>query len=129
MNIDETIGANVHQQMWRARVSQTRLAGALGIDQAAVSRRLRGQTPWKASEVMAAAALLGVEIVDLYPPSPVTEPAAAAVSTRENTRQYGHSARSYPIRAADGIRSMSKTICPHLPALQVAGGAPLPAAA
>ncbi len=87
MNIDETIGANVHQQMWRARVSQVQLAGALGVDQAAVSRRLRGKTPWKASEIMAAAALLGVDITDLYPRTPQTEPSTAAAAG-DDTRRY-----------------------------------------
>lgn len=84
MTIDETIGAQVHAAMWRARVSQVQLAGALGLDQAAVSRRLRGRTPWKASEVLSAAALLGVSITDLYPSAPELEPAPAkAVGQRD----------------------------------------------
>jgi transcriptional regulator with XRE-family HTH domain len=99
MNIDETIGANVHQQMWRARVSQTQLAGVLGLDQAAVSRRLRGRTPWKASEVLAAAALLGVEVIDLYPQTPTEEVLAAEATKREVTRGYGHAALPHSIRA------------------------------
>lgn len=64
---DVLIGEAVHAAMWRAKVSQTRLAAALGLDQAAVSRRLRGRTAWKASEVRVTAALLGVRVVDLLP--------------------------------------------------------------
>lgn len=64
---DVLIGEAVHAAMWRAHVSQTQLARALGLDQAAISRRLRGRTAWKASEVRVTAALLGVAVVDLLP--------------------------------------------------------------
>lgn len=68
---DVLIGERIHTEMWRARVPQTQLAQALGLDQAAVSRRLRGRTAWKASEVRRAAALLGVTVASLLPPDPL----------------------------------------------------------
>ena len=46
---DVVIGEAVHAAMWRAHVTQTQLARVLGIDQAAVSRRLRGRTAWSAT--------------------------------------------------------------------------------
>lgn len=88
MNIDETIGARVHQQMWRARISQVQLAGALGLDQAAVSRRLRGRTPWRASEIMTAAALLGVDIMDLYPAPGTPTPSETATGVTRPLLHY-----------------------------------------
>ena len=65
---DVLIGEAVHAAMWRARVTQTQLASVLGLDQAAVSRRLRGRTSWKVSEIRLAAALLSVRVADLLPP-------------------------------------------------------------
>lgn len=65
---DVLIGEAVHTAMWRARVTQTELARILRLDQAAVSRRLRGRTSWKVSEVRLAAAALGVSVADLLPP-------------------------------------------------------------
>lgn len=65
---DVVIGEAVHAAMWRAHVTQTQLARALGIDQAAVSRRLRGRTAWKVSEIRLTAALVGVRVAELLPP-------------------------------------------------------------
>lgn len=67
LGVDELIGARVHAAMWRARVTQTQLARELGLDQAAVNRRLRGRTPWKVSDVVIAARVLGVDMSELMP--------------------------------------------------------------
>ena len=40
---------------------------SLGIDQAAVSRRLRGRTEWKVSELLTVAGLLGIHPLELIP--------------------------------------------------------------
>lgn len=82
---DVLIGEAVHAAMWRAHVSQTVLARALGLDQAAVSRRLRGRTAWKASEVRMTAALLGVRVVDLLPAEDDLTPVAPATGRREGS--------------------------------------------
>lgn len=65
--VDELIGARVHAAMWRARVTQKQLAAALDVDQGSVSRRLRGRTAWKVSDVVAAAQLCGVDMSELMP--------------------------------------------------------------
>jgi transcriptional regulator with XRE-family HTH domain len=65
--VDELIGARVHSAMWRARVTQKQLAAALDVDQGSVSRRLRGRTAWKVSDVVAAARLCGVDMSELMP--------------------------------------------------------------
>lgn len=67
LGVDASIGEHVHTAMWRARITQQQMADALGVDRAAVSRRLRGQTPWKVSDVLAAARLCGVTLEDLMP--------------------------------------------------------------
>jgi len=66
-NLNALVGERVHQVMWRQRVTQTELAAALGVDQAAVNRRLRGKTSWKLHEVFKAAEVLGVEVGELFP--------------------------------------------------------------
>lgn len=75
--VDEEIGARVHAAMWRAKVTQTAMARALGVDQAAVSRRLRGRTPWRVTDVLAAAAVCGVPYTDLVPDDGTAENTAA----------------------------------------------------
>lgn len=67
LGVDELIGERVHAAMWRARVTQTQMARELGLDQAAVNRRLRGRTPWKVSDVITAARVLGVSVAELMP--------------------------------------------------------------
>lgn len=76
MTDDEQIGELVHAEMWRQRVPQVHLARALGITQTAVSRKIRGDRPWSAREVMAAARLLKVPTTALLPrPDSNGEPA------------------------------------------------------
>lgn len=66
-DLDAEIGEVIRLELWRKRVPSTRLAEALDLDNAAISRRLRGLTAWKVSDVLAAALLLGVGVVDLLP--------------------------------------------------------------
>lgn len=65
--VDEIIGERVHAAMWRSRITQKQLAAVLGLDQGSVSRRLRGRAPWRASDVVLAAQLVGVSPGDLMP--------------------------------------------------------------
>lgn len=51
---------NVRAEMARQRLPQIALAKHLGLSQAAVSRRLNGQTPFDVNELVAVAALLDV---------------------------------------------------------------------
>ena len=64
---DAVIGERVHAAMWRARMTQTAVAKSLGVDQAAVNRRLRGSTPWKVTELLLLADLLDVSLAELLP--------------------------------------------------------------
>lgn len=65
---DEAIGERIRLAMWRARVTQVQLAEALNLDQAAVSRRLRGLVAWRVTDVYTAARLVRVPARDLLPP-------------------------------------------------------------
>jgi transcriptional regulator with XRE-family HTH domain len=65
--VDQMIGERVHIAMWRAGVTQSQLARAIHVDQGSVSKRLRGLTPWKVSEVITAAELCGVDFAELMP--------------------------------------------------------------
>lgn len=58
-------GANVRAEMARKGLSQTALAELLGISQTAVSKRLRGDTPWDINELIRAADTLGVPLETL----------------------------------------------------------------
>jgi DNA-binding Xre family transcriptional regulator len=59
------IGANIHQLMWRKRVTQQDAGRAIGVTQATMSRKIRGAVPITAVELMKIARLLDVEPGDL----------------------------------------------------------------
>jgi len=56
------VAGEVRAAMARRGVSQTALAGALGMSQAAVSRRLRGAIPLDVKELAAIAEILSVPL-------------------------------------------------------------------
>ena len=57
-----TTGANVRAEMARRGVSQTALAQTVGLSQTAISKRLRGATPFDVNELIAVAAALDVPL-------------------------------------------------------------------
>lgn len=58
----EVVGATVRAELARAGKSQTDLAVVLGVTQTAVSKRLRGVTPFDVNELAAVAAALDLDI-------------------------------------------------------------------
>lgn len=104
--VDEQIGAAVHQLMWQNRITQRAMADALGIQQSAMSRKLRGTRPWLAAEVLVVARALGVRPADLMPdgdaevvpPTPDGDSAHTAVesSTRRNFAVAGDAVLIHP---------------------------------
>jgi transcriptional regulator with XRE-family HTH domain len=70
---DVAIGERVHQLMWRRRISQTQMAETLGVAQPTLSRKLRGERPWFAAEIAAAARSLDVSIGSLFGDGPGPE--------------------------------------------------------
>jgi len=51
-NYDESVGTRVHMFMWQQKVSQVAMGQLLGVNQAGVARRLRGQTSWSVGELI-----------------------------------------------------------------------------
>ena len=91
MTEDQVIGERVHMLMFRGRRTQGWLAEVLGMTQAAVSRKLRGQRPWLASEVLMVAHALDVSVTDLMPepgqqrPMPPDDGPGGTMATTETT--------------------------------------------
>ncbi len=63
---DQTIARSIEAWMAYKRLHQADVARSAGLTQPQLSRRLRGHTEFKASEVAAIAAHLGVKVGDLY---------------------------------------------------------------
>jgi transcriptional regulator with XRE-family HTH domain len=63
--IDQGIAAAVRAEMARQMRRQEGLAAELGIAQQGISRRLRGDMPWRAAELVAVARWLDVPLTRL----------------------------------------------------------------
>lgn len=63
--LSERVAATVRAESGRRRVSQMQIAEALGLSQAAISRRLSGDTSFELDELPRVAALLDVSITHL----------------------------------------------------------------
>lgn len=112
-SIDTAIGERVHRLMWIQQVNQTHLATALNLDPAAISRRLRGRTAWKVSELLAAAKLLQVDVTDLMPAAEVI---AAATATQPTLDQVTYVTKRYRIGSVRDIRpNLSRSDIVHSP--------------
>lgn len=61
----ERVAGALRAEMARRKVSQSQLAGHLGMSQMAVSRRVSGETPLDIAELFAAADYLGVPVTAL----------------------------------------------------------------
>ena len=61
----DTLAGNIRAEMARQRLTQSRVAGVLGISQAAVSRRLTGSCTISAVELQQLSELLEVPVADL----------------------------------------------------------------
>ena len=63
---DVAIGERVHQLLWRSKTSQNRFAPTIGMTQAALSRKIRGERPWYADELIAIARHFDVSVGSLF---------------------------------------------------------------
>lgn len=108
--VNAQVGELVHQHMWRNKVTQTALAGVLGIGQPGVARKLRGERPFTIDELLAVAAYLNLPITELVPnaenPRPEGPDGGETVrhqGLEPRTRWYGaiprsHDAEIIPLR-------------------------------
>lgn len=65
-SVDYKIGARIHTLMWHAKVTQTNLAKLLGVQQSAVSKKLRGERSFSAEELLTIAQHFGVSVAVLF---------------------------------------------------------------
>jgi transcriptional regulator with XRE-family HTH domain len=63
------VAGEVRAVLARRQISGKQLASQLGMSQFAISRRLRGETPFSIDELAASAEFLGVPLTELLPSS------------------------------------------------------------
>lgn len=63
--LDQEIGERVLVRMFRMKLTQVKLAHELGLNQAGIARRLRGETGWKATDLARTAKTLNTTIAYL----------------------------------------------------------------
>lgn len=114
MNVDAVIGEAVHTLMWRQGITQAAMAAALDLDQSALSRKLHGSRPWKASEVMAAADFLSVTPGELYPMRQAVAVGAEAPVGNGDSLRFTWYANSAEMTLGSAIGTES---CPNSPRL------------
>ena len=66
VTVDEVIGANVHDLLWRKHLKQRALYEAMGLSRESLARKMRGDTAWLARDIEVAARVLGVEPGSLF---------------------------------------------------------------
>lgn len=64
-NLSRDVAAVVRAELARKQIPQSRLAEALGLSAATVSRRMGGTAPFELDELPVVAGLLGVTVIDL----------------------------------------------------------------
>jgi len=62
---DEAFGLVIHEAMFRRRISQTKMAAALGIHQTALGKKLHGERPWTLEDAIRVADALRLDLRDL----------------------------------------------------------------
>lgn len=73
--VQAEIGAAVRAAMQERGVSQAKLGEHLGLPQSSIARRLAGEIPWGAAELVLAAQLLELPATALFP---AVSPASSA---------------------------------------------------
>lgn len=66
-NIDAAVGQRVHQLLWTRRIPQAQICRVIGVNEATMSRRLRGESRWTLRELDAIADYLAVSWNELLP--------------------------------------------------------------
>lgn len=65
-NTDAEIGRRIFHLMWDRKITQTEMGRTIGVGQAALSKKLRGDRPWYSSELRGAATMLSVSVGYLF---------------------------------------------------------------
>lgn len=64
--IDQAIGAVVHGIMWDKQLQQIDVGPRSGMTQTTLSKKLRGQRPWSAEDIVKVAAAIGEDPADVW---------------------------------------------------------------
>jgi transcriptional regulator with XRE-family HTH domain len=89
---DQLIGERIHQIMWRQRLTQGQLAARLGLTQTGVSKKIHGERPWFASELIAVAKVLNTQVSALLPVEIDPDPPAIPLPRLDlNQQPFDHS--------------------------------------
>ncbi len=110
--MDAIIGRRVHHMMWDRKITQTALAGVLGLQQSALSRKLRGERGWSSDELVAVAGTLHTNVADLF-----GEYAEGNVDDNEVTRRYLEETYPQVTNLFDNDRTNARISAPTLPRL------------
>ena len=65
VNLAVEVGANIHQVMWRKKITQAQLGATIGVGQTTAGKKIRGEVAITVVELMQIARLLEVEPGDL----------------------------------------------------------------
>lgn len=63
--MDAEVGRRVHMLMWSTKLTQTDFAPRIGLTQAGLSKKLRGERGWSVGELVSVAAALGTTVAYL----------------------------------------------------------------
>lgn len=66
-NVRQHIATAVRDEMWKQHRTHRQLAAHMGLAQAGITLRLQGRRAWRAEELAAVAAWLGVPISQFIP--------------------------------------------------------------
>jgi transcriptional regulator with XRE-family HTH domain len=89
---DQLIGERIHQIMWRQRLTQGQLAAKLGLTQTGVSKKIHGERPWFASELIAVAKALNTQVSALLPVEFDPDPPVVPLPRLDSNQQpFDHS--------------------------------------
>jgi transcriptional regulator with XRE-family HTH domain len=84
---DALIGERIHQIMWRQRMTQGQLAARLGLTQTGVSRKIRGERPWFARELLEVAKALNTQVSALLPSPGDFDPPVVSLPRLDSDQQ------------------------------------------
>jgi transcriptional regulator with XRE-family HTH domain len=111
-NIETAVSEEILALMGRRRISQTKLAEHLGINQGTLSKRLRGTQPWTITDLEAVAEFFDVSITALFP---------VTVDVRDTHRYTAGLSLIDRPRKRDRRRAERRTSVPvHIPLKRVA---------
>ena len=81
--VDTEVGAAIQSTTWRQRLTGRKLAANVGLGQSTLSKKMRGQVAWEASNICKVALATGVEPASFLPTLAELREAQALYTTRD----------------------------------------------